>query len=52
MGPARMEFATPGSAVKHAFVVRRITDCATRPCYTVSLLNRFMNVKNILSKLK
>ena len=27
----RIELATPGSAVRHASVDRRVTDCATRP---------------------
>ena len=28
---AGIELATPGSAVRHAFVARHVTDCATRP---------------------
>ena len=32
MGPGQwMELATPGSAVRLAYVARHVTDCATRP---------------------
>ena len=31
MGPAGIELATPGSAVRLASVARHVTDCATRP---------------------
>ena len=37
---ARIELATPGSAVRHASVARHVTDCATRPRFGLSKLKR------------
>ena len=43
-----IELATPGSAVRHASVARRVTDCATRPGF-----NRLdiVNYKSVCLKL-
>ena len=48
---AGIELATPGSAVRHAFVARHVTDCATWPGNGFVLqMAHFYSKKSILKK--